>query len=181
MRHAARSLIAAAAAAGAAAAAPGDGDGDADAQFAAAWMDNYCNAVEDWGPVDQKGRDFEPARVVILVRHGARIVSAGAQNIKGIGCWPGDAVEYDCGGASKNMNNNLYGPNNGIAFYSEFDNKKDWRGTCHAGQLLNSGIRQHEANGRRLVEAYRDTAILKDVAASVAPGDTKKALDDVLH
>ena len=37
---------------------------------------NYCNAKEDWGEI-QKGA-FAPARVAILVRHGARIVSAGA-------------------------------------------------------------------------------------------------------
>lgn len=60
-----------------------------------------------------------------------------------------DTTDYPTKSKAKKAGGNL-------RFSMAYDNpfRKDWKGSCYTGQLLGSGIAQHEANGRWMGKRY---------------------------
>eukprot|EP00658_Telonema_sp_P-2_P036464 TRINITY_DN26370_c0_g1_i1.p1 TRINITY_DN26370_c0_g1~~TRINITY_DN26370_c0_g1_i1.p1 ORF type:complete len:459 (-),score=86.90 TRINITY_DN26370_c0_g1_i1:258-1634(-) len=124
----------------------------------------YCNAQMETGiiPPLANSSGAELVQVQIMVRHGARTPATKAA------CWPGDETQFDCrsdptgtvlfDGATPSASvfrangwesERLFGYNQSYVMRG---------GSCLQGQLVASGYRMHNENGRHMRDAYVKTS-----------------------
>ncbi|KAF4692587.1 hypothetical protein FOZ60_013070 [Perkinsus olseni] len=120
----------------------------------------YCHPELKWdeAPAREDGAEAKLERVLVFARHGTRAL------VNDMTCWVGDETKYTC------PTQTFYGftnsPSGGRSpGFTRIRGKRGVLagGSCVLGQLVDSGVQMHLANGKQLGVAYRAALGLDDI------------------